>query len=45
MDAHYATGRTRPLIVAGPAGVEAAVARAHEVLFPGLGRAARRGFP
>ena len=37
MDAHYATGRTRPLLIAGPAGVEAAVARAHEVLFPGSG--------
>jgi len=37
MDAHYATGRTRPLLVAGPAGVEAAVARALDVLFPGSG--------
>jgi ribonuclease BN (tRNA processing enzyme) len=37
MDAHYATGRTRPLLVAGPAGVEAAVARALDALFPGSG--------
>ena len=37
MDGHYATGRTRPLVVAGPAGVAAAVARALDVLFPGSG--------
>ena len=37
MDAHYATGRTRPLVIAGPAGVADAVARALEVLFPGSG--------
>jgi ribonuclease BN (tRNA processing enzyme) len=37
MDAQYATLRSRPLVVAGPAGVEAAVARALEVLFPGSG--------
>jgi ribonuclease BN (tRNA processing enzyme) len=37
MDAHYSTCRTQPLIIAGPAGVEAAVARAQEVLFPGSG--------
>ena len=37
MDAHYARSRTRPLVVAGPVGVEAAVARAHEALFPGSG--------
>jgi len=37
MDAHYATGRTRPLAIAGPAGAEAAVARALDVLFPGAG--------
>ena len=37
MDAHYATNRTRPLLVAGPAGVEAAVARTLDVLFPGSG--------
>ncbi len=42
MDAHYASGRTRPLRVAGPAGVEAAVARAHEALFPGSGGLAPR---
>ena len=44
MDAHYAAGRTRPLVIAGPAGVEAAVARALEVLFPGSGGLAPR-FP
>jgi ribonuclease BN (tRNA processing enzyme) len=37
MDAHYAAGRTRPLVIAGPAGVEAAVSRALDVLFPGAG--------
>jgi len=37
MDAHYATGRTRPLVIAGPAGVEAAVACALDALFPGSG--------
>ena len=35
MDAHYATGRTRPLVIAGPKGVGAAVERAFEALFPG----------
>lgn len=37
MDAHYATMRQRPLVIAGPPGVEGAVARALEVLFPGSG--------
>ena len=37
MDAHYAAGRDRPLVIAGPPGVEQAVARALEVLFPGSG--------
>jgi len=37
MDAHYATNRTKPLAIAGPEGVKDAVARAHEVLFPGSG--------
>lgn len=37
MDGHYATRRERPLVIAGPAGVEHAVARAVEVLFPGSG--------
>jgi ribonuclease BN (tRNA processing enzyme) len=37
MDGHYATGRTSPLVVAGPAGVAGAVARALDVLFPGSG--------
>jgi ribonuclease BN (tRNA processing enzyme) len=35
MDGHYATGRVRPLMVGGPPGVEDAVARALDVLFPG----------
>jgi len=38
MDAHYATGRMRPLVIAGPPGVADAVARALDVLFPGSGR-------
>ncbi len=38
MDAHYATARTRPLVVAGPPGLEARIRQAHEVLFPGTGR-------
>jgi ribonuclease BN (tRNA processing enzyme) len=37
MDAHYATGRTSPLVIAGPAGVADTVARALEALFPGSG--------
>lgn len=37
MDAQYATERARPLAIAGPPGVEDAVARALEVLFPGSG--------
>jgi ribonuclease BN (tRNA processing enzyme) len=37
MDGHYATGRSRPLAIAGPPGVEDAVARALDVLFPGSG--------
>lgn len=37
MNAHYAAARERPLVLAGPAGVEDAVARALEVLFPGSG--------
>jgi len=37
MDAHYAAGRARPLVIAGPAGVADAVGRALEVLFPGSG--------
>jgi ribonuclease BN (tRNA processing enzyme) len=44
MDGHYASGRTRPLLVAGPEGVEAAVSRALEALFPGSGGLATR-FP
>ena len=37
MDAHYAVGRTQPLVVIGPPGTAATVARAHDVLFPGTG--------
>ena len=44
MDAHYAAGRTRPLTIVGPTGAAAAVARAHEVFFPGTG-ALRLRFP
>lgn len=44
MDAHYATRRTRPLVIAGPQGVEAAVWRTLDVLFPGAGGLAFR-FP
>jgi ribonuclease BN (tRNA processing enzyme) len=36
------TRRTRPLVVAGPAGVEARVREAMEVLFPGSSRVQRR---
>lgn len=37
MDAHYASNRTRRLVVAGPAGIESRVAQLHDVLFPGAG--------
>ncbi len=37
MDAHFASNRSRPLHIAGPAGVESAVSRAQEILFPGSG--------
>ncbi len=37
MDAHYATRRAKPLVIAGPAGVAAAVWRLAEALFPGAG--------
>ena len=37
MDAHYASRRTRPLVIAGPPGTADAVARAHEIFFPGTG--------
>jgi ribonuclease BN (tRNA processing enzyme) len=36
------TGRTRPLVVAGPPGVETRVREAMEVLFPGSSRVQRR---
>jgi ribonuclease BN (tRNA processing enzyme) len=37
MDAHFAVGRTRPLTIVGPPGTAEAVARAHDVFFPGTG--------
>jgi len=37
MDAHYASRRTRPLVIAGPGGAEARVALAQEAFFPGHG--------
>ena len=37
MDAHFATHRTRPLVIAGPVGVEERIGRALDVLFPGAG--------
>ncbi|MEI6667153.1 MAG: MBL fold metallo-hydrolase [Acidobacteriota bacterium] len=37
MDAHYASGRTRDLCIAGPPGLEGQIRLAHEVLFPGTG--------
>ena len=44
MHAHYAAGRTRPLTIVGPTGTADAVARAHDILFPGTGALAFR-FP
>lgn len=41
MDAHYVAGREKPLVVAGPPGVEARVMRAMEVLFPGTSQTPR----
>jgi len=35
MDAHYASRRTRPLVIAGPRGVQERVAQAQEIFFPG----------
>lgn len=35
MDAHYASRRGRPLVIAGPEGVEERLGRACDVLFPG----------
>jgi len=37
MDAHFASGRTRGLCIAGPPGLETQVELAHAVLFPGTG--------
>lgn len=34
LQAHYVTGRKRPLVIAGPAGTEARILEALEVLFP-----------
>lgn len=38
MDAHYASARARPLVIAGPPGVEACVHQLHEALFAGTSR-------
>jgi ribonuclease BN (tRNA processing enzyme) len=38
MDAHYVSRRRKPLIVAGPPGLEARIFEAMEVLFPGSSR-------
>ncbi len=38
MDAHYASRRARPLVIAGPAGAEALTAQAQEIFFPGNGQ-------
>ena len=40
LDAHFVRGRTRPLVIAGPPGVERRVRDAMEVLFPGSSRVA-----
>ncbi|MCX6538134.1 MAG: MBL fold metallo-hydrolase [Acidobacteria bacterium] len=37
MDAHFASGRTRDLCIAGPPGLEEQMRLAHDVLFPGTG--------
>jgi ribonuclease BN (tRNA processing enzyme) len=37
MDAHYGSRRARPLMIAGPVGVEDRIGRALDVLFPGTG--------
>jgi len=37
MDAHFASGRTRDLCIAGPPGLEQQIRLAHDVLFPGTG--------
>ena len=42
MDAHYVSHRRKPLIVAGPPGLEARIFEAMEVLFPGSSRTRRR---
>jgi ribonuclease BN (tRNA processing enzyme) len=42
MDAHFASGRTRDLCIAGPPGLEGQIRLAHEVLFPGTGLMAFR---
>lgn len=44
LDAQFVSHRTRPLILAGPPGLEARVREAMEVLFPGSSNAERR-FP
>ncbi len=41
MDAHYVSRRRKPLIVAGPPGLEARVFEAMEVLYPGSAQASK----
>lgn len=36
LDGHYVSGRTRPLVIAGPAGVADRVTAATDVLYPGV---------
>jgi ribonuclease BN (tRNA processing enzyme) len=38
MDAHYASRRTRPLVIVGPPGADARTAQTQEMLFPGNGQ-------
>lgn len=42
LHAHYVTGRTSPLVIAGPAGISARFAAAAEALFPGSTAIERR---
>jgi len=42
MDAHFASGQTRDLCIAGPPGLEQQIRIAHDVLFPGTGPMAFR---
>jgi ribonuclease BN (tRNA processing enzyme) len=44
LDGHYVSNRTRPLVIAGPAGVAERVAAATDVLYPGVNELERK-FP